>query len=179
MKRTGFRSHIAGAVEATASVGGQFLPPVMGAGAFIMAERTEMPYSHIALLSATPALLYFFSVWVMVHLEAKKEGIEGLPTVELPRLSTLLKSQWYCLIPLIVLIATLVVGHTASQAAFFAILTTIGVSYLRRETRLTPKRLWEAMVNGARNSSRYRRRGWQYRYHYCCNRPHWTRQNLS
>ena len=152
MKRTGFRSHVAGAVEATASVGGQFLPPVMGAGAFIMAERTELPYSHIALLSVVPAVLYFFSVWVMVHLEAKKEGIEGLPKVELPHLSTLLKHQWYCLIPLVVLIATLIAGHTASHAAFFAILTTIGISYLRPDTRLTPKRLWEAMVSGARNS---------------------------
>ena len=88
----------------------------------------------------------------MVHFEAKKEGIKGLPKAELPHLSTLLKSQWYCLIPLIVLVATLIAGHTASQAAFFAILTTIGVSYLRRETRLTPKRLWEAMVGGAKNS---------------------------
>lgn len=152
MKRTGFRPHIAGAVEATASVGGQFLPPVMGAGAFIMAERTELPYSHIALISVAPALLYFFAVWVMVHLEAKKWNIKGLPKEDLPQLLPLIKSQWYCLVPLLILIATLISGSTASKAAFFAILTTVAVSYLRPETRLTPKRLWEAMVLGARNS---------------------------
>lgn len=152
MKRTGFRPHVAGAVEATASVGGQFLPPVMGAGAFIMAERTELPYSHIALISVAPALLYFFAVWVMVHLEAKKWNIQGLPKEDLPQLLPLLKRQWYCLVPLITLVATLISGSTASKAAFFAILTTVVVSYFRSETRLTPKRLWEAMVLGARNS---------------------------
>ncbi len=152
MKRTGFRPHVAGAVEATASVGGQFLPPVMGAGAFIMAERTELPYSSIALLSMIPAALYFFSVWVMVHLEARKWGIKGLQKEELPQLAQLLKHQWYCLAPLVILVATLVAGYTASKAAFFSILTTILISYLRTETRLTPKRLWEAMVLGARNS---------------------------
>ena len=87
MKRTGFRPHVAGAIEATASVGGQFLPPVMGAGAFIIAERTELPYSHIVLLSIIPALLYFFSVWVMVHLEAKKWGIKALPKSPIRRLA--------------------------------------------------------------------------------------------
>ena len=152
MKRTGFRPHVAGAVEATASVGGQFLPPVMGAGAFIMAERTELPYSHIALISVAPALLYFFAVWVMVHLEAKKWNIQGLPKEDLPQLLPLLKRQWYCLVPLLTLVATLISGSTASKAAFFAILTTIVVSYFRPETRLTPKRLWGAMVLGARNS---------------------------
>ena len=152
MKRTGFRPHIAGAVEATASVGGQFLPPVMGAGAFIMAERTELPYSHIALISVAPALLYFFAVWVMVHIEAKKWNIKGLPKEDLPQLLPLLKRQWFCMIPLLTLIATLISGSTASKAAFFAILTTVVVSFFRPETRLTPKRLWEATVLGARNS---------------------------
>ncbi len=132
MKRTGFRPHIAGAVEATASVGGQFLPPVMGAGAFIMAERTELPYSHIALISVAPALLYFFAVWVMVHLEAKKWNIKGVPKEDLPQLVPLLKRQWYCLVPLLTLIATLISGSTASKAAFLAILTTIAVSYTRQ-----------------------------------------------
>ena len=152
MKRTGFRPHVAGAVEATASVGGQFLPPVMGAGAFIMAERTELPYSHIALISVAPALLYFFAVWVMVHLEAKKWNIQGLPKEDLPQLLPLLKRQWYCMVPLLTLVATLISGSTASKAAFFAILATIVVSYIRPETRLTPNRLWGAMVLGARNS---------------------------
>ncbi len=152
MKRTGFRPHVAGAVEASASVGGQFLPPVMGAGAFLMAERTGLPYSQIALLSIVPAGLYFLSVWVMVHFEAKKQGLERIPAEETPKLGALLKGGWYYLLPLLTLIGILVAGYTAYKAAFFAILVTIGVSYFRPETRLTPIRIWEAMVTGAKNS---------------------------
>ena len=152
MKRIGFRPHVAGAVEASASVGGQFLPPVMGAGAFLIAERTGLPYSKIALLSIVPAILYFLSVWVMVHFEAKKQGLERIPEAEIPKFIPLLKSGWYYLLPLLTLIGILIAGYTAYKAAFFAILATIGVSYFRPETRLTPKRIWEAMVNGAKNS---------------------------
>lgn len=152
MKRTGFRPHIAGAVEASASVGGQFLPPVMGAGAFLMAERTGLPYSKIALLSIVPAALYFLSVWVMVHFEAKKQGLERIPYADIPKLLPLLKSGWYYLLPLLTLVGILIAGYTAYKAAFFAILVTIAVSYFRPETRLTPKRIWEAMVTGAKNS---------------------------
>ncbi len=152
MKRTGFRPHVAGAVEASASVGGQFLPPVMGAGAFLMAERTGLPYSQIALLSIVPAVLYFLSVWVMVHCEAKKHGLERISAADTPKLFSLLKSGWYYLLPLITLIGMLIAGYTAYKAAFFAILVTIAVSYFRPETRLTPKRIWEAMVSGAKNS---------------------------
>ena len=152
MKRTGFRPHVAGAVEASASVGGQFLPPVMGAGAFLMAERTGLPYSQIALLSIVPAILYFLSVWVMVHFEAKKQGLERIPAADIPKFIPLLKSGWYYLLPLLTLIGILIAGYTAYKAAFFSILVTIAVSYFRPETRLTPKRIWEAMVNGAKNS---------------------------
>ena len=152
MKRTGFRPHVAGAVEASASVGGQFLPPVMGAGAFLMAERTGLPYSHIALISIVPAILYFLSVWMMVHFEAKKEGLERIPDSEIPKLSVLLKTNWYYLLPLLTLIGMLIAEHTAYNSAFYAILVTIGVSYFRPETRLTPKRIWGAMVTGAKNS---------------------------
>ena len=152
MKRTGFRAHVAGAVEASASVGGQFLPPIMGAGAFLMAERTGLPYSQIALISIVPALLYFLSVWMMVHFEAKKEGLESLPAEEIPKLPVLLKTNWYYLLPLLTLIGMLIAGYTAYNSAFYAILVTIGVSYFSPETRLTPKRIWEAMVTGARNS---------------------------
>ncbi len=152
MKRTGFRPHIAGAVEASASVGGQFLPPVMGAGAFLIAERTGAPYSKIALISIVPAILYFMSVWLMVHFEAKKQGIEPLPHSEIPRLSVLLKTGWYYLLPLICLIGALMAGYSAYKAAFYSILVTIVVSYFQPETRLTPARIWEAMVTGAKNS---------------------------
>lgn len=152
MKRTGFRPHIAGAVEASASVGGQFLPPVMGAGAFLIAERTGIPYSKIALLSIVPAVLYFLSVWVMVHFEAKKQGLEPIPENEIPKFGELLKKGWFYLLPLITLIASLMWGYSAYLAAFFSILVTIVVSYFRPETRLTPRRIWDAMVTGAKNS---------------------------
>ena len=152
MKRTGFRPHVAGAVEASASVGGQFLPPVMGAGAFLMAERTGLPYDQIATISMVPAFLYFLSVWMMVHFEAKKEGLQSIPAAEIPKLSVLLKTNWYYLLPLLTLIGMLIAKHTAYNSAFYAILVTIGVSYFRPETRLTPKRIWEAMVTGAKNS---------------------------
>ena len=152
MKRTGFRPHIAGAVEASASVGGQFLPPVMGAGAFLIAERTGFPYSKIALLSIVPAVLYFSSVWVMVHFEAKKQGLKPISETEIPKFSTLLKTGWFYLLPLITLVVSLMRGYSAYKAAFFSIFVTIVVSYFRRETRLTPKRIWEAMVTGAKNS---------------------------
>ena len=152
MKRTGFRPHIAGAVEASASVGGQFLPPVMGAGAFLIAERTGIPYSKIVLISIVPAVLYFLSVWVMVHFEAKKQGLEPIPDAEIPKLSVLLKTGWYYLLPLVTLIGSLMQGYSAYKAAFFSILVTIAVSYFRSETRLTPKRILEAMITGAKNS---------------------------
>ena len=152
MKRTGFRPHIAGAVEASASVGGQFLPPVMGAGAFLIAERTGLPYSKIALISIVPAVLYFLSVWVMVHFEAKKQGLQPIPEDEIPKFTTLLKTGWFYLLPLITLILSLMQGFSAYKSAFFSILVTIIVSYFRPETRLTPKRIWEAMVTGAKNS---------------------------
>ena len=152
MKRTGFRPHIAGAVEASASVGGQFLPPVMGAGAFLIAERTGIPYSKIALISIVPAVLYFLSVWVMVHFEAKKQGLEPIPEAEIPKLFVLLKTGWYYLLPLVTLIGSLMRGYSAYRAAFFSILVTIAVSYFRSETRLTPKRILEAMITGAKNS---------------------------
>lgn len=152
MKRTGFRPHIAGAVEASASVGGQFLPPVMGAGAFLIAERTGISYSRIALLSVVPAVLYFMSVWVMVHYEAKKQGLEPIPPDEIPKILTLLKTGWFYLLPLVTLIGSLMLGYSAYKAAFYSILVTIVVSYFRPETRLTPRRILEAMVTGAKNS---------------------------
>ena len=152
MKRTGFRPHIAGAVEASASVGGQFLPPVMGAGAFLIAERTGIPYSRIALLSVVPAVLYFLSVWVMVHFEAKKQGLKPIPADEIPKLLTLLRTRWFYILPLLTLIGSLMLGYSAYKAAFFSILVTIVVSYFRPETRLTPLRIIEAMITGAKNS---------------------------
>ena len=168
MKRTGFRPHVAGAVEASASVGGQFLPPVMGAGAFLMAERTGLPYSQIALLSIVPAVLYFLSVWVMVHFEAKKEGLERISETETPKFLPLLKSGWFYLLPLVTLIGMLIAGYTAYKAAFFAILVTIAVSYFRPETRVNAATDLGGDGGWREEFACDRGCGWHYRYHCRC-----------
>jgi TRAP-type uncharacterized transport system fused permease subunit len=92
MKRAGFKPHVAGAIEPAASIGGMFLPPIMGAGGFLMAELTGLPYSEIMLLSVGPALLYFLSVFFMVHFEAKKQGLVGIPGEEIPHWKPVLKA---------------------------------------------------------------------------------------
>ena len=90
----------------------------MGAGAFLIAERTGISYSRIALLSVVPAVLYFLSVWVMIHYEAKKQGLEPIPADEIPKLLTLLKTGWFYLLPLVTLIGSLMLGYSAYKAAF-------------------------------------------------------------
>lgn len=153
MKRCGFPPHIAAAVEAAASTGGMILPPVMGAGAFIMAELTQTPYARIAAISMLPGLLYFLGVGVMVYCEARKLGLEGLPPEQIPRLRDVLKGGWYLLLPVVVLVAVLVRTTSASLAVIASILSTVAVSWLRRETRMGPREVWEALVDAGRNST--------------------------
>ncbi|MDQ7800596.1 MAG: TRAP transporter fused permease subunit [Armatimonadota bacterium] len=153
MKRCGFPPHIAAAVEAAASTGGMILPPVMGAGAFIMAELTQTPYARIAAIAMLPGLLYFLGVGVMVYCEARKLGLEGLPPEQIPRLRDVLKGGWYLLLPVVVLVAVLVRTTSASLAVIASILSTVAVSWLRRETRMGPRELWEALVDAGRNST--------------------------
>ncbi len=153
MKRCGFPPHIAAAVEAAASTGGMILPPVMGAGAFIMAELTQTPYARIAAIAALPGILYFLGVGVMVYCEARKLGLEGLPPDQVPRLRDVLRQGWYLLLPLAVLVAVLVRTTSASMAVMASILATVAVSWLRRETRMGPREVWQALVDAGRNST--------------------------
>ena len=153
MKRVGFPPHIAAAVEAAASTGGMILPPVMGAGAFIMAELTRTPYAEIAKLSMIPGLLYFLGVGVMVYCEARKLKLRGLPPDEVPKLGPVLRDGWYLLVPLAVLVAVLLRTTSPSQAVIYSILACIAVSWLRRETRMGPREVWEALVETGRSTT--------------------------
>lgn len=131
MKRTGFRPHFAGAVEATASMGGQIMPPVMGAVAFIMADTLGIPYLSICKAAAIPAVLYFLGVGVMVHFEAGRTGLRGLPRNELPRIGEVLSKRWYLLVPLAALVYLLLAGYTPMFAGFYGIVLTIALIMLQ------------------------------------------------
>ncbi|NLY74377.1 MAG: TRAP transporter permease [Firmicutes bacterium] len=152
MKKTGYDKDFAAAVEAAASTGGQIMPPIMGAAAFLMAEMTDMPYSAIAVAAIFPAILYFSGIFLMVHFEAKKLGLKGLPKESIPNFFKLLLTKGYLLIPIAVLIVTMSIGYTASRAACLAILAALIVSMFRKDTRLTPKAFIKALENGARNT---------------------------
>lgn len=152
MKSIGYKPYFAGAVEAVSSTGGQIMPPVMGAAAFIMAEFLGVPYIKVALAAVVPALLYYAAVMVQVHLEATRLGLLGLPKERLPQLWNLLKTKGHLLIPLFAIIYFLVGGYTPMKAAYYGILTTIAVSFISKETRLTLPKLINGLVNGAKGS---------------------------
>lgn len=148
MKKTGYKPEFAAAAEAAASTGGQIMPPIMGAAAFLMAETVGVPYGEIVVRAILPAVLYFLGVFIAVHLEAKKEGLRGLSGEELPRLKPLL-GKLYLLLPLVVLI-WLVGTNTRSiqYAAALATAAAIVVSMFDREHRMTPRRLLDALAAG-------------------------------
>ena len=152
MKSVGYEPHFAGAVEAVASTGGQIMPPVMGAGAFIMAQFLGVPYIEVAIAAVVPALLYYFAVMVQVHFEASRLGLKGIPWSQLPPLLPLMKSKGFLLIPLIAIIYFLLAGYTPLMAAFNGILVSFVLSWLNKETRLTPARIFEAFQSGARGA---------------------------
>ncbi len=148
MKKTGYKPEFAAAAEASASTGGQIMPPIMGAAAFLMAENIGVPYSNIVVRAILPACLYFMGVFIAVHLEAKKEGLRGLSKEELPQFLPLLK-QSYLLLPLILLIALVGSGsRSIAYAAAVAIIAAIVVGIFNKENRITPKRIWEALAAG-------------------------------
>jgi len=152
MKSVGYEPQFAGAVEAVASTGGQIMPPIMGAGAFIMAELLGVPYLEVALAAVVPALLYYFAVMVQVHFEATRLGLKGIPFSKLPPIWPLLKKKGFLLLPLAAIIYLLIAGYTPLMAAFWGIIISFVLSWLSPETRLTPKRLKEAFESGARGS---------------------------
>ena len=152
MKKTGYKPEFAAAAEAAASTGGQIMPPIMGAAAFLMADYVQLPYGEIALKAILPAVLYFAGIFVAVHLEAKKMGLRGLTREELPRVKPLLK-KIYLLFPLALLIYLVGTSTRSIQyAAALAILAAIFVSMFSRETRVTPRRLLEALAAGGQGT---------------------------
>jgi TRAP transporter 4TM/12TM fusion protein len=150
MKRAGFPGHIAGAVEAAASTGAAIMPPVMGAGAFVMAEMTGIPYLEIIKVAAIPGILYFLSVGVMIYFESRKLGLRGLPAEDLPRARDVWRRGWYLLLPIAVLIAVMVSGYSPQMAVFYGIVSTMVVSWFRRETRMGPAQIWLALVEAGK-----------------------------
>ena len=125
MKKLGYKGEFAGAVEASASTGGQLMPPIMGAAAFLMAESLGMPYITIVKAAVIPALLYFTGIFITVHLEAKKLGLKGMPREQLPRFLPLFLSKGYMILPLVVIIWFLCAGKTAVYAALMGIVACL------------------------------------------------------
>lgn len=151
MKKLGYHKNFAGAVEAAASTGGQLMPPVMGAAAFLMAEFVGVPYIDIVKAAVVPALLYFAGVWLGVHFEAKRKNLKGIPRDQLPKILTLLKERGHLALPLILIVYLLVSGYTPMRAALVAIVLSIVCSALRKSTRMKPIEIVRGLEKGARN----------------------------
>jgi TRAP transporter 4TM/12TM fusion protein len=151
MKRIGYRPNFAGAVEASASVGGQVLPPIMGAAAFIMAETLGISYATVVLAGVLPALLYYLAVITQVHLRADRMGLVGMPAAEVPRIKEIMKERGHLLFPLLFFLYMLFfAGVSLSYAAFWTIIVSLVVAQLRATTRLGMRDLLEALESGAR-----------------------------
>ena len=150
MKKTGYKPEFAAAAEASASTGGQIMPPIMGAAAFLMADYVGVPYSNIVVRAILPAVLYFAGIFIAVHLEAKKEGLRGLTKEELPKFLPLLKKV-YLLIPLVLLVYLVGTNQRSIQyAAAIAIVATIVVSLFNKDDRITPMKIFEALAAGGK-----------------------------
>ena len=152
MKKIGYHKNFAGAVEASASVGGQILPPVMGASAFIMAETTGVSYGTIALAATLPALLYYLGVMAQVHLRDGKDNLKGVPKADLPRVKDVLKERGHLLIPIVALVFFLFQSIPVSYAAVYTIVLTVIVASFRKSTRMGFKEILEAFADGAKQS---------------------------
>ena len=150
MIKLGYRRHFAGGVEAAASVGGQIMPPVMGAGAFVMAEITNIPYSRIVVAATLGAICYFFMILLCVHFEAKRLRLTGCDPSEVPPWSVIVKDL-HLLLPVFLLLALLFVDFSPHYAAFWSIIAAVGASWLRRDTRIYPRHLWGILVAGGKN----------------------------
>lgn len=152
MKKTGYKPEFAGAVEAAASTGGQIMPPIMGAAAFLMAEYMNVTYAEVAVRAILPAVLYFTGIFIAVHLEAKKLGLRGIPRDELPKVGKLM-GRVYLLLPLVILVALVTTGTRTMQfSASIAILAAIVVSLFDREDRISLAKLLEALEAGGKGT---------------------------
>ena len=161
MKKVGYKPHFAGAVEAASSTGGQIMPPVMGAAAFIMAEFTGIPYVNIVIAAIIPALLYYFAVGAIVHLEASKLGLEGIPKDRLPNMKKLLLNRGYLFIPLFVIVYLLISGRTPLFAAIYSIMTAVALAtlvslitvfILKKKAAFTWRDFMDALEQGAKGA---------------------------
>jgi TRAP transporter 4TM/12TM fusion protein len=154
MKRSGFPPHFAAGVEATASTGGQLMPPIMGAAAFVMAEFLGVAYSQIVIWAIIPAILYYVACFTAVHFEAKRRGLVGLPRRELPQLGEVLSQRGHLFLPVVVLLLVLYSGYTAPMAALIGTLACFPVAFLRASTReyVTLPNIIAAMADGAKNA---------------------------
>jgi TRAP transporter 4TM/12TM fusion protein len=153
MKRIGFQPRHAGAIEAIASTGGQFMPPIMGAGVFILATLTETEYLKVALMNVIPAFLFFVFLLYMVDLEAMKSGLKGLDEEEIPRVSTVLMRGWHYLIPLVVVLGLLFMGYSPDYGAFWGTVSAFVLSFRHKETMMGPRKVIDALITGAHNNT--------------------------
>jgi TRAP transporter 4TM/12TM fusion protein len=154
MKRSGFPPQFAAGVEATASTGGQIMPPIMGAAAFVMAEFLAVPYGQIVIWAVIPAILYYIACFAAVHFEAKRRGIVGVPRAQLPRLRIVMAERGHLFLPIIILLVVMYSGYSAPLAALAGTLACFPVAALRKSTRVnvTLTNVIDAMVEGAKNS---------------------------
>ena len=150
MKKTGYPPEFAGAVEAASSTGGQIMPPIMGAAAFLMAEMVGVPYAKIIVRAILPAFLYFLGIFLGVHFKAKKLGLKGLPREELPKWGKLLP-KIYLLLPLVLLVYMIVSGQTMAKSAIYATIAAIAVSLINKDDRMTPTKFVNGLENGGKN----------------------------
>ncbi len=154
MIKTGFRPHVAAAVETNTSEGAQLVPPIMGAGAFIMAQLTGIPYPSIALAAVVPAFLYYLSLYFVVHIEALKEGLHGLPDEEIPSAAATLREGWHLLVAPVLLFYLLIVeSYTPAYASLIAMAVAVAAAYARPSTRLPVSELFNKLDDGAKHAA--------------------------
>ncbi|MEE8223090.1 MAG: TRAP transporter fused permease subunit, partial [Alphaproteobacteria bacterium] len=153
MKKIGFKPHHAGGIEAIASTGGQIMPPIMGAGVFILATLTQTDYLSIAVMNVIPAVLFFFFVLLMVDLEAVRTGIKGMPEKEVPKVSDVLRRGWHFFIPLVVVVTLLFKGYSPDLGAFWGIVSAMALSWLRKDTAMGPRDIFRGMVSGGHSNT--------------------------
>lgn len=151
MKKAGFRSEVAAATEASASTGGQLMPPIMGAAAFIMAEYTQIPYSQIIIIAIIPAVLYFLGVFLSVHFEAKRTGVKGLAKTELPSWRSLV-TRLDLILPLVIIVWMLLDGFSPARSALWGSGVAFALSFLRKDTRLSPVEIVKTLEAAARTA---------------------------
>ena len=152
MKKAGFKPHVAGAIEPSASIGGMFMPPIMGAGGFLMAEMTEIPYVDIMKMAIFPALMYFLSVFVMIHFEAKRYGLQGTVDPDAPTAWQIIKKEWFLATPLVIIVVMMLMGKSAGYSAVVATVSCVVVSWFTPDDKMGWREILDAMIEGGRNT---------------------------